>query len=76
MYAEKNGYTTQVNAFRTCQNQALALNTAAKRNVARKACYTLLASSVGNAMGNSEEFMFMTSYTASSLNPWNKDHLT
>lgn len=75
LYAQKNGYATQVNSFRACQNNALALKTAAHRNAARKACYDALASMLGNTMNNSSEFVFMASYNISD-NRWNTDNLS
>jgi hypothetical protein len=74
LYAQKNGYTTSVNDFRTCQNNALALSTAAKRNVARRICYESLSSTLGSAMSNSTELGFMTSYNVSD-NRWNTENL-
>jgi predicted double-glycine peptidase/ElaB/YqjD/DUF883 family membrane-anchored ribosome-binding protein len=76
LYAQKNGYTSSVNDFRACQNNALALSTAAKRNAARRICYESLSSTLGSAMSNSTELGFMTSYNVSTINPLSKENVT
>lgn len=74
LYAQKNGYKSAVDSFRICQNSALALTTAAKRNTARRMCYEDLSSTMGSAMSNSTELWFMTSYNISD-NRWNTENL-
>ena len=74
VYAQNNGNTTAANDFRICQNKALALVTAAQRNIARKACYDALGKSLGTNMDNSSELKFGVSYDISN-NPFNNDNL-
>lgn len=75
MYAQKNGYTTAVNTFRTCINRALSFKSVVERNYERQICYNALASTLGSTMNNTTELGFIASYNASYINPGNHEHL-